>query len=178
MAVHPSGHLIATGHADGSIVFWAIEDEDKPLLAITLDGIQDVNVAKADELEAALAGEHNTHDNAREPIFKLAWSGFENSSDPRGGETALTVLGGLSHNDVSGLTTLLLPAFSPPGTISTVRPRNLIGPGREEGYARNSASPAIPLLHYCWHSSGLPAPTAGAAPFFRLLGSCRHPHVV
>lgn len=51
--------------------------------------------------------------STREPIFKLAWSGFSNSKDPRGGETALTILGGLNRGDGSGLTTLWFPAFNP-----------------------------------------------------------------
>lgn len=51
--------------------------------------------------------------NTREPIFKLAWSGFSNSKDPRGGETALTILGGFNRGNGSGLTTLWFPAFNP-----------------------------------------------------------------
>ena len=85
LAVHPSGHLVATGHTDGSVVFWAVEDEDKPLLSITLDGAQDVNIVNAEDLDVALAGQHTRTDHEREPIYKLAWSGFENSADPRGG---------------------------------------------------------------------------------------------
>lgn len=49
----------------------------------------------------------------REPIFKVAWSGLSNSTDPRGGETSLAILGGLSPSD-HGMTTFWLPPFNPP----------------------------------------------------------------
>jgi syntaxin-binding protein 5 len=113
MAAHPCGHFFAVGYADGSIAFWAIEDEDKPLMVLTLDGQHDVNIANAQELDEALSKGHS-NSGQREPIFKLAWSGFANSDDPRGGDTVLTVLGGLKGEDVPGITAVLLPAFNPP----------------------------------------------------------------
>lgn len=51
--------------------------------------------------------------NRREPIYKITWSGFSNSKDSRGGETALTILGGFSRGNEPGLTTLWFPAFNP-----------------------------------------------------------------
>lgn len=82
-------------------------------MVLTLDGQQDVNIANASELDAAMSdGQHQS--NPPEPIFKLEWSGFANSDDPRGGDTVLTVLGGLKHGDVPGITAILLPAFNPP----------------------------------------------------------------
>lgn len=113
LAIHPCGHFFAVGYGDGSIAFWAIEDEDKPLLVMTLDGQQDVHIADANRLDEEFAkGKQSSA--VREPIFKLAWSGFANSDDPRGGATVLTVLGGLKSSDVPGVTTILLPAFNPP----------------------------------------------------------------
>ncbi|KAF8971726.1 WD40-repeat-containing domain protein [Flammula alnicola] len=50
IAVHPSGHFFAAGYADGSIAFWAVEDDNKPLLVRTLDSL-DVNLVHADLLE-------------------------------------------------------------------------------------------------------------------------------
>ncbi|GBE77562.1 hypothetical protein SCP_0104400 [Sparassis crispa] len=123
-AVHPSGHLFAVGHADGSIAFWALEDEDKPVLVRTLDSPADEDVSTVDvsRLDTALVSgvpdaEHAAE--SREPIFKLAWSGFPNSADPRGGETVLTVLGGLLQDASPGVTTLLLPALNPPAPPSS-----------------------------------------------------------
>ncbi|KAH9486242.1 hypothetical protein JR316_0000306 [Psilocybe cubensis] len=115
LAIHPSGHMLAVGYADGSIAFWAVEDDNKPILVRTLDTI-DVNVIQADLLEKHLSnsGQSKHPSSLPEPIFKLSWSSFENSSDPRGGETVLTVLGGLDSDKPPGLTTLLLPAFNPP----------------------------------------------------------------
>jgi syntaxin-binding protein 5 len=48
----------------------------------------------------------------REPIFKLVWSGYSNSDDPRGGTTTLTVLGG-RNDGACGVTVFHLPAFNP-----------------------------------------------------------------
>lgn len=60
-----------------------------------------------------LAAAHHTPSVDREPIFKLVWSGYSNSDDPRGGTTTLAVLGG--HNDgACGVTVFHLPAFNPP----------------------------------------------------------------
>ncbi|THH26967.1 hypothetical protein EUX98_g7215 [Antrodiella citrinella] len=110
-AIHPSGHFFAVGHADGSIAFWAMEDEDKPLLVRTLDE-DDIHLVDANKLDEALSAPKNT-DAPREPIFKLSWSGFPNSTDPRGGETVLTILGGLRNDEPPGVTAYLLPAFNP-----------------------------------------------------------------
>ncbi|KAJ3520531.1 hypothetical protein NM688_g9149 [Phlebia brevispora] len=85
IAVHPAGHVFAAGYADGSIAFWALEDEDKPLFSLTLDGQHDVHIVDADKLDRMLAKPKDESDEPREPIFKLAWSGFPNSTDPRGG---------------------------------------------------------------------------------------------
>ncbi|EMD32655.1 hypothetical protein CERSUDRAFT_118683 [Gelatoporia subvermispora B] len=116
LAVHPSGHLLCAGHSDGSLAFWALDDEDRPLLVRTLDSAddEDVNMVDAVRLEAARANPHLARMPAREPVFKLAWSGFPNTSDPRGGVTVLTVLGGLLHGVATGVTALLLPALAPP----------------------------------------------------------------
>jgi syntaxin-binding protein 5 len=87
-----------------------VEDEDKPITCITVDDI-DVQLVNGEKLQAKM-GTGAAH-IAPEPIFKLSWSGFPNSDDPRGGETTLTILGGRS-DDVSGVTVLWLPAFNPP----------------------------------------------------------------
>ncbi|KAJ3988441.1 WD40 containing snare-dependent exocytosis protein [Lentinula detonsa] len=122
MAIHPSGHLFAVGYADGSIAFWAIEDEDQPLLVRTLNDL-DVQNIDAEKLEAHLAHKDKPPiSSEKEPIFKLSWCSFSNSSDPRGGETALIILGGLSPEDSPGITVHWFPAFNPtdpPATPST-----------------------------------------------------------
>ncbi|KAJ6621080.1 lethal giant larvae like, C-terminal-domain-containing protein [Mycena sp. CBHHK59/15] len=110
IAVHPAGHFFAAGYSDGSIAFWAIEDEDQPLHVRTLD-TTNVNVVDPLELE-----KHHDAPFEREPIYKLSWSSFSNSSDPRGGQTALTILGGLimADGEAAGLNVYWLPAFNPP----------------------------------------------------------------
>ncbi|KDR85736.1 hypothetical protein GALMADRAFT_218826 [Galerina marginata CBS 339.88] len=106
IATHPSGHFFAVGYADGSVAIWAVEDDSKPLLVRTLDTV-DVNLVDASMLET------KGPKSVREPIFKLSWSSFANSSDPRGGDTALAILGGLDAGKPPGLTVFLLPAFNP-----------------------------------------------------------------
>ncbi|KAF8634948.1 hypothetical protein AX15_000677 [Amanita polypyramis BW_CC] len=112
MAVHPTGHFFAVGYTDGSVAFWAVEDEDQPLLVKTLD-TDDVNIVNAQKLDQLLSSPGLTNESSREPVFKLSWSGFPNSSDPRGGRTILTVLGGPNANEPPGLTVFELPAFNP-----------------------------------------------------------------
>ncbi|KZT08686.1 uncharacterized protein LAESUDRAFT_676040 [Laetiporus sulphureus 93-53] len=122
LAVHPSGHILAIGYADGSLAFWALEDEDRPLLVRTVDNEEDVGIVDVPKLEAALPS-HNPAtgypehpSEIREAIFKLTWSGFPNSSDPRGGDTVLTVLGGLAQDADPGVTAFLLPPLNPPAS--------------------------------------------------------------
>ena len=114
LAVHPSGHLFAVGYTDGSIAFWAVEDNDEPLLVRTLDSTH-VDLVDSDALAAHLdgKGKNEVQQLTREPIFRLSWSSFSNSSDPRGGETVLTILGGLDTSKPPGLTVLLFPPFNP-----------------------------------------------------------------
>lgn len=112
IAVHPAGHFFAVGHADGTIAFWAVEDANQPLLVRTLDEL-DVDKVDGEALEAHLNKATTHGPSPREPIFKLAWSGFPNSPDPRGGETALTILGGFTPENGFGLTVLWFPTFNP-----------------------------------------------------------------
>ncbi|KAI8981153.1 lethal giant larvae like, C-terminal-domain-containing protein [Trametes punicea] len=125
LAIHPSGHLLAIGYADGTIGFWALDDEDKPLSLRTLDsaGDEDLSAVDTTKLEAVLSSpSHHPVETPREPIFKVAWSGFPNSSDPRGGDTVLTVLGGMTVDSPSGLTTLLFPPLQPPAPPNPTSP--------------------------------------------------------
>ena len=108
LAIHPTGHLFAVGYADGSIAFWAVEDEDRPLLVRTIDK-EDVSIIDECKLEECLKSAKEEQAafssvSGREPIFKLSWSGFPKSSDTLDGATALTILGGLSTDHATGLT--------------------------------------------------------------------------
>ena len=119
LCVHPAGHFFAVGHVDGSIAFWAVEDDSQPLTVRTLDEV-DVLKVDGEKLEQYLSDEDGSPKHTskphepREPIFKLAWSGYPNSYDPRGGETSLTILGGQFNRDPPGINVLWLPAFNPP----------------------------------------------------------------
>ena len=112
--------MFAVGHADGCIAFWAVEDEDQPLVVRTIEA-EDVNTVDGARLEAILSGkgldEHKgdtTHvDTIREPIFKLSWSETPISTGQWGGETALTVLGGSEVNS-AGVNVLWLSVVNLP----------------------------------------------------------------
>ncbi len=124
IAVHPTGHFFAVGYADGSIAFWATGDDEKPLVVRTLD---DVDVVDSEKLQTRETDSSSRP--LREPIFKLSWSGFPNTMDPRGGETVLTVLGGLTTRKQSGLTVFAMPAFNPPEPAADVSvPQNGLHP--------------------------------------------------
>jgi syntaxin-binding protein 5 len=121
MAVHPTGHFFAAGYEDGSIAFWATEDEDKPLLVRSIDEV-DINLANEQMLNLALepsGGELNDKP-APEPIYKLDWSGYSNSADPRGGTHTLAVLGGGRGKESSSVTVFSFSAFNP--TVSGMDP--------------------------------------------------------
>ncbi|KAH6917033.1 lethal giant larvae like, C-terminal-domain-containing protein [Coprinopsis sp. MPI-PUGE-AT-0042] len=130
LTIHPSGHFFAVGHADGSIAFWAVDDDSNPLLVRTLDE-EEVHLVGGERLEnadATAAGQGTGPTFMREPIFKLAWSSFSTSADPRGGPTTLTILGGLDYRKGGYITVHLLPAFqpaNPPGDSGTGQPDTL-----------------------------------------------------
>ncbi|KAG2117950.1 lethal giant larvae like, C-terminal-domain-containing protein [Suillus discolor] len=118
VAIHPAGHFFAVGYADGCVAFWAVEDEDQPLMVRTSTEL-DVNVINGDELEKFLQNgdpseEKGTNLPERQPIYRVAWCGFPNSSDPRGGATALVFLGGDRIDDPCRLTVYTMPALDSP----------------------------------------------------------------
>lgn len=130
LTIHPSGHFFASGYHDGSIAFWAVEDDNKPLLVRTLDTL-DVDILDPQHLEILLFNSGMLKDNLiipPEPIFKLSWSGFPNSPDPRGGETTLTILGGLTPDKPPGLTVFVLPPFNPSEPPPDIPPASSIHP--------------------------------------------------
>ncbi|THH11619.1 hypothetical protein EW145_g567 [Phellinidium pouzarii] len=118
IAIHASGQLFATGHLDGSIALWAVDDEDHPLMVRTIDKL-DINYPDGEELDTALSDvQHSSPeviDSMRlEPIFKLSWCSFGSQalSDPYSSDTVLIILGGYSAAHVPGLTALRFPAFA------------------------------------------------------------------
>ncbi|KAE9409115.1 hypothetical protein BT96DRAFT_953546 [Gymnopus androsaceus JB14] len=148
MAIHPAGHFFAVGYADGSLAFWAVEDEDQPLLVRTLDDI-DIHTVDAEQLEAHLA-QASKSELGREPIFKLSWCSFPNSSDSRGGETALVILGGLGPRDSPGITVHWLPAFNPTDPPVTQPSTLALHP-----FIRSSMRSSVePLDSYFYEASG------------------------
>lgn len=135
VAWRPDGLVFACGHEDGCISFWHIEDDEKP---ITVRTIERTDVDRSETLMNEPPG---GFPHSREPIFKLAWSGFpaqswfdmaqnakgkstDNSSqqhqqadqakeEPATG-TILTILGGATERQPQGLICLHFPAFSWP----------------------------------------------------------------
>ncbi|KAG1765082.1 lethal giant larvae like, C-terminal-domain-containing protein [Suillus occidentalis] len=128
VAIHPAGHFFAVGYADGCIAFWAVEDEDQPLMVRTSTDL-DVNVINGEELEKFLQNggpleENGTNLSERQPIYRVAWCGFANSSDPRGGATSLVVLGGDRSNDPYRLTVHTMPALDSPEPPAHLVPKS------------------------------------------------------
>ncbi|KJA28406.1 hypothetical protein HYPSUDRAFT_197277 [Hypholoma sublateritium FD-334 SS-4] len=130
LAIHPSGHFFAAGYDDGCIAFWAVDDDNKPLLVRTLHDL-DVNILDPERLDALSISDtlKKTTLSLPEPIFKLSWSSYPNSPDPRGGETTLTILGGSIPGKPFGLSVFLFPPFNPseapsdpPAPASSIHP--------------------------------------------------------
>lgn len=89
----------------------------------------DVNIVDGPTLETQLTNvQKGRPPLEREPIFKLSWSSFPNSPDPRGGETALTILGGLTISDPAGVSSHWLPSFNPPEPPATQLPEGTLHP--------------------------------------------------
>ncbi|PWN24726.1 hypothetical protein BDZ90DRAFT_234681 [Jaminaea rosea] len=119
VAWRPDGQIFAMGHEDGLISFWSAADDSKPLLVRSLAEL-DLDRPTVDELPGR---------PPREPIFKLAWSGFPgkrwldalsggkadeqmSAADVEGGSTILTVLGGaVPNHDPPGVMTLHFPPY-------------------------------------------------------------------
>ncbi len=86
---------------------------------------EDLSAVDTIKLESLLAAAHqHPPEPPREPIFKLTWSGFPNSSDPRGGDTVLTVLGGITIDSPPCVTALLLPPLRPPAPPTPTSPKD------------------------------------------------------
>jgi WD40 repeat protein len=141
LAWRPDGLLFAVGYDDGSLAFWSIEDEDRPIAVRTFDK-DDVHLANAESIfEEPSAEEREMGQAIREPIFKVAWSGFRSTSLAEtiyskfapaaptsqipptaeeakatniAGTTMLTVMGGLLPRDPVGVHVLTLPPFVAP----------------------------------------------------------------
>ncbi|KAI3481436.1 hypothetical protein L1887_56138 [Cichorium endivia] len=73
VAWRPDGEVFAMGHEDGCISFWHARDDDKPLMVRTLDCL-DVDKPITDPSLMDVPRP------PKEPIFKLAWSGFPEKS--------------------------------------------------------------------------------------------------
>lgn len=141
MAIHPAGHFFAAGYEDGSIAFWATEDEDKPLLVRSIEEV-DINMVNEGLLNLTLEpGDNKPSDKPTpEPIYKLAWSGYSNSADPRGGTHTLTVLGGRRGKE-SGATVFSFSAFNP--TDSGADPKVALPPSIRKAMRDCLSNPGI-----------------------------------
>lgn len=145
LAIHPSGQIFATGHFDGSIAFWAVDDEDRPLVVRTIDHL-DINHPEAEQLDKVLNDpkrpEPQVLENLRlEPIFKLAWSGFgsQTISDPYSSSTVLTIMGGSNPTYECGITSLRIPSFQLPNPSTPSRDR--IHPEIRSAIVKSLSSP-------------------------------------
>lgn len=185
LAWRPDGLLFVAGHEDGTISFAAMDD-DNPVMLRTIERT-DVNKATEEDLFGwSATGQGGQPQSAnREPIFRLAWSGFpqetylakafagsslagtstsgipgspsltEEKVDLQGG-TVLTILGGLRPSDPVGVHVLELPAYMPP-PAATAKTGNMPIAVREA--LRASITPSAHHLY----------PTSAAAEDFLLL---------
>ncbi|TFK41835.1 WD40 containing snare-dependent exocytosis protein [Crucibulum laeve] len=113
LTIHPSGHFFAVGYSDGSFAFWAVDDDERPILARTLDTI-DVDLVDTTALEVHLAQEKMIRPSqpVREPVFKISWSGYSSIRNDK--VTTLTILGGSDGSQGAGFTVMEFPKFNAP----------------------------------------------------------------
>ncbi|BGO90368.1 hypothetical protein NBRC10512_001797 [Rhodotorula toruloides] len=171
LAWRPDGLVFAAGHEDGSLSFAATAD-DNPIMIRTLERA-DVNKATEEDLFGwSSQGQPGQRQPAnREPIFRLAWSGFpqetylsqafasmagpssptlpsspsltEQKADLHGG-TLLTVMGGILPSDPVGIHVLEFPAYVAP-TAATAKSGGIPLAVREA--LRESISPVAHHLY-------------------------------
>ncbi|KAG8905393.1 hypothetical protein FRB99_009006 [Tulasnella sp. 403] len=130
LSVHPSGHIFAVGHMDGCISFWAVEDDDRPLAVRTLSepfSFLDVHLPDTMSLiDQQSPDSPGKERKEREPIFKLAWSGFPGVQNPgdygMSSPTTLTILGGTLPTDLSGVSILSFPKLTLPNPDAAAPP--------------------------------------------------------
>ncbi|PWN49168.1 hypothetical protein IE53DRAFT_369993 [Violaceomyces palustris] len=68
LAWRPDGEVFAVGHEDGCISFWHVKEDEKPLMVRTLE--------RVDVDRPSVEPDSQAPSLPKEPIFKLAWSGF------------------------------------------------------------------------------------------------------
>ncbi|GAA6059605.1 hypothetical protein JCM10212_005104 [Sporobolomyces blumeae] len=107
LAWRPDGLVFAAGHEDGMISFASIQDET-PIAMRTLERA-DVNKTTEEDLFGWSQGAGQRQLSGREPVFRLAWSGFPEESYL---DRAAAALSG-----VTGPASPLIPPASP--TIPT-----------------------------------------------------------
>ena len=142
MAIHPTGHFFAVGYEDGSIAAWATEDEDKPLLVRSIEEV-DINMINEELLNLTLEPSDTKPNNkpTPEPIYKLAWSGYSNSTDPRGGAHTLAILGGGRGKESLGVTVFSFSSFNP--TDSGVDPKVMLPPSMRKDMRDCLSNPGV-----------------------------------
>ncbi|GAA6050920.1 hypothetical protein JCM3770_002538 [Rhodotorula araucariae] len=153
LAWRPDGLVFAAGHEDGTISFASVDDET-PVMIRTLERA-DVNRATEEDLFgwSPQGGPGRRQPANREPVFRLAWSGFpqeswlgsslarspllpptspalpaspsltEEKTDLHGG-TILTVMGGVLPSDPVGIHVLEFAAYAAP-TAATGKPGSI-----------------------------------------------------
>ncbi|KAL5476395.1 SRO7_6 [Sanghuangporus weigelae] len=124
LCIHASGQMFVTGHIDGTLAFWAVGDEDRPLMVRTVQKV-DIDYPVGEELDQVISNPQppSEDDIARhqlEPIFKLTWSSFgsQSLSDPYSSDTMLTILGGALRDQETGIMTIHLPPIPLPSPSS------------------------------------------------------------
>lgn len=136
LCFRPDGEMFVSGHLDGCLAFWSLDDGDMPIMVRTLerDDVMTFDWSETDpqtNQNASVPSE----DSVREPIFRISWSTFpteptrphlfkyasasEDSTDQTEANDSqsvkdgglLTVLGGLMPGDSTGVHVLHLPPY-------------------------------------------------------------------
>ncbi|KAK4053522.1 Lethal(2) giant larvae sro7 [Microbotryomycetes sp. JL201] len=163
VAWRPDGIVFAAGHEDGCISFASVEDE----MAIDIRVLERAAVNKTTEEDLFVSGRQPSD---REPVFKMAWSGFPSESifsrasaawNGAQAETAdraasglvpgtmLTVLGGLLPRDPVGVHVLELPAYQVPAGPTHAH-------GNLSAAAREALKQSVSPISHHWYSTAAP----------------------
>ncbi|KAG0146917.1 hypothetical protein CROQUDRAFT_77161 [Cronartium quercuum f. sp. fusiforme G11] len=109
LSFRSDGEVFISGHLDGSLTFWSIQDGDIPILVRTIerDNVLDFDWEdeKVSPSEPSNSKPIRKEEVIREPIFRIAWSGSSLSNQ----NSYLTILGGLLTGDPIGIHVFHLP---------------------------------------------------------------------
>ncbi|MBW0465097.1 hypothetical protein O181_004812 [Austropuccinia psidii MF-1] len=137
----PDAQIFVSGHSDGCLAFWSLEDDRLPILVRTMDQ-ENVLSFHSKQIHPQQSQSSTSSCWIREPIFRLAWNQSPPQNHSSSGQmlfsrdtsyqaqaddsnkhgSMLTILGGLLPNDPIGVHVFHFPLYNPSNHHPTGQP--------------------------------------------------------